>query len=176
MWDICNILPKHAISKWRVLQNKSTIYTIVHAPANQMSHQLWFHFHLRERLVLSGIVASKYGASKAGVIRFYRAVIESVLTFSIIVWFGSSTVQQKSQIRNIVWTATNTIGCDLTTIDDTCVSHLQKKGLTILRNSTHLARHFFIPLPSGRRFRAIQTKSARFLNSRMVHVLNSSGT
>ncbi len=99
--------------------------------------------------MLSGIVASKYGASKAGVIRFYRAVIESVLTFSIIVWFGSSTVQQKSQIRNIVWTATNIIGCDLTTIDDTCVSHLQKKGLTILRNSTHLARHFLFLYPQA---------------------------
>ncbi len=45
-------------------------------------------------------------------------------------------------------------------------------------NSLHPARHLFTPLPSGRRLRAIKTKSTRFLNStycRIVHALNSSG-
>ncbi len=35
-------------------------------------------------------------------LNFYKAVIESVLTFLLIVWFGSSTVQQRSQICNIL--------------------------------------------------------------------------
>ncbi len=43
----------------------------------------------------------KFGISEVGMFNFYRAVIESMLTFSLIVWFGSSTAQQRSQINNI---------------------------------------------------------------------------
>ncbi len=60
---------------------------------------------------------------------FYRAVIESVLTFSLIVWFGSSTAQQRSQINNITRVASKIIGYDLPTIDEMYVSRLQKKRL-----------------------------------------------
>ncbi len=59
--------------------------------------------------------------------QFYRAVIESVLAFSITVWFGSSTAQQRSQINNIKWAALKFIGCDLPAIDEIYVSRLQKK-------------------------------------------------
>ncbi len=111
-------------------------------------------------------------------LNLYRAVIESVLTFSLTVWFGSSTVQQRSQICHITQAASKTIGCDLPTIDEIDVSRLQKEGLTILKDPLHPARHLFTPLPSGRRLRAIKTKSTHFLNStycRIVHALNYSG-
>ncbi len=120
----------------------------------------------------------KFGISKVGMFNFYRAVIESVLTFSLIVWFGSSTAQQRSQINNITRVASKIIGYDLPTIDEIYVSRLQEKGLKILKDPLHPARHLFTPLPSGRRLRAIKTKSTRFLNStycRIVHALNSSG-
>ncbi len=67
----------------------------------------------------------------------YRAVIESVLTFSLTAWFGSSTVQQRSRICNITRAASKSIGCDLPTIDEIYVSRLQKKGLTILKDPLH---------------------------------------
>ncbi len=76
---------------------------------------------------------------------FYRAVIESVLTFSLIVWFGSSTAQQRSQINNITRVASKIIGHDLPTIDEIYVSRLQKKGLKILKDPLHPARHLFTP-------------------------------
>ncbi len=88
--------------------------------------------------------------SKVGMFNFYRAVIESVLTFSLIVWFGSSTAQQRSQINNITRVASKNIGYDLPTIDEIYVSRLQKKGLKILKDRLHPARHLFTPLPSGR--------------------------
>ncbi len=89
----------------------------------------------------------------------YRAVIESVLTFSLIVWFGSSTAQQRSQINNITRVASKIIGYDLPTIDEIYVSRLQKKGLKILKDPLHPARHLFTPLPSGRRLSAIKKLS-----------------
>ncbi len=99
---------------------------------------------------------------------FYRAVIESMLTFSLIVWFGSSTAQQRSQINNITRVASKMTGCDRPTIDETYVSHLQKKGLTILKDPLHPARHLFMPLPSDRCLRAIKTKSTHFLKQHLL--------
>ncbi len=85
-------------------------------------------------------------------LNLYGAVTESVLTFSHTVWFGSSTAQQRSLICNIIRAASKIIGCDLPTIDVT-VLRLQKKGLTILKDPLHPARHLFTPLPSGRRLK-----------------------
>ena len=44
----------------------------------------------------------KLGVSWKIVIHFYRAVIESVLTFSIIVWYGSASVHDKNLLDGIV--------------------------------------------------------------------------
>ncbi len=68
----------------------------------------------------------KFVVTKVGM-QFYRAVIESVLAFSITVWVGSSTAQQRNQINNIKWAALKCIGCDLPAIDEIYVSRLQKK-------------------------------------------------
>jgi len=71
-------------------------------------------------------------------LNFYRAVIESMLTFSLTAWFGSSTVQQRSRICNIIRAASKSIGCDLPTIDEIYVSRLQKKGLRGVQLDTSL--------------------------------------
>ncbi len=81
-------------------------------------------------------------------------------------------------MNHITRVASKIIGYDLPTIDEIYVSRLQKKGLKILKDPLHPARHLFTPLPSGRCLRAIKTKSTCFLNStycRIVHALNSSG-
>ncbi len=69
----------------------------------------------------------KFGISKVGIFNFYRAVIESVLTFSLIVWFGSSTAQQRSQINNTTRVASKIIGYDLPTIDEICLTFAEKR-------------------------------------------------
>ncbi len=67
------------------------------------------------------------------------------------------------------------IGCDRPTIDEIYVSCLHTKVLTILKDPLHPARHLVTPLPSGRRFTAIQTKSKRFLYCIIVGLSTSSG-
>ncbi len=71
-------------------------------------------------------------------LNFYRAVIESMLTFSLTAWFGSSTVQQRSRICNIIRAASKSIGCDLPTIDEIYVSRLQEKSLRGVQLDTSL--------------------------------------
>ncbi|XP_056101754.1 uncharacterized protein LOC130080431 [Rhinichthys klamathensis goyatoka] len=53
----------------------------------------------------------KFGVSQEGMTHFYRAVIESVLTFSILSWYGNSTSQDKQQLEKVVLRASKITGC-----------------------------------------------------------------
>ena len=57
------------------------------------------------------------------------------------------------------------------------MAHMQRKGMKILLDVTHPANHLLRFLPSGRRLRAMNTKTSRFLNSTYcsaIRFLNSS--
>ncbi len=95
---------------------------------------------------------------------FYGSDIESVLTFSIIEWFGSSTAQV-SHITQIFWLWSSSYWWDL------CLTFAEKKVL----QSWKLP---YIQPDTSLRLGAIKTKSTCFLNStycRVVHALNCSG-
>lgn len=118
----------------------------------------------------------KFKVSKAGMLHFYRAVIESILTFSITVWWGSCSTEDKSALNRVVSTASRIIGLDLPRICDIYNIRLLKTGLKILKDSSHPANSLFIPLPSGRRLGSIRSRTTRFSNStypQAVRALNS---
>jgi hypothetical protein len=48
---------------------------------------------------------------------FYRAAIESVLTFLITEWIGSFTVKEKLRLSRVVKAASRIIGKDLPSIE-----------------------------------------------------------
>ncbi|KAK3566300.1 hypothetical protein QTP86_032231 [Hemibagrus guttatus] len=92
----------------------------------------------------------KFNLPQELLIHFYSAVIESVLCTSITVWFGSAT---KSDIRR-----------------------LQRTALKISLDPSHPGHLLFDLLPSGRRYRAATTRTARHKNSffpQAVYLLNS---
>ena len=49
----------------------------------------------------------KFRVNKTILTQFYQAAIESVLTFSITVWFGSASIHNKNMHEGIVKTASN---------------------------------------------------------------------
>lgn len=65
------------------------------------------HFLCRRRVFV---------VSQAGIINFYRATMERVLTCSILVWCGSATSQDQQQLESVVRRASKVIGCSLPTI------------------------------------------------------------
>ena len=92
----------------------------------------------------------------------YRCTIESALSFFTCVWFGGLSAHQQRHLDRVVKTAGRIIGCSLpplgTTYRDRCPAHTMK----IMSDPQHPAHHPFVKLPSGRRYRSIKTKSARF--------------
>ena len=107
----------------------------------------------------------KFKANPAIMLQFYRAVIESVLTFSMCVWYGSATQEDKDKLEGIVNTASKIIGCQLPSLDDIYQKRTKKRAKGIAKDSSHPSYHIFDLLPSGRRYRTIRTRTNRFQKS-----------
>ena len=107
----------------------------------------------------------KFRVNKTILTQFYRAVIESVLTFSITVWFGSASIHNKHMLEGIVKTASKISGSNVPSIESIYTTRTLRKATTTISDSTHPANHLFESLPSGKRFRSIKTRTTRFSNS-----------
>ena len=94
-------------------------------------------------------------------LRFYRAVIESILTFSIILWFDSITVSQRNKLNRIVNTARKITGCDLPSLESIYLVRTKNRAQKIIDDVSHPAHSIFEMLPSGRRYRSLKCGTAR---------------
>ena len=102
--------------------------------------------------------------STAVLLKFYRAVIESVLTLSITVWYGSTTVADRRRLQRVVKTAETIIGTSLPSVETIYYHRLKKGAAAIIKDSSHPAHHLFYQLKSGR-YRCLPHKSKRALDS-----------
>ena len=101
----------------------------------------------------------KFRVNKTILTQFYQAVTESVLTFSITVWFGSASIHNKNMLEGIVKTASKITGSKLPSIESIYTTRTLRKATTIISDCTHPANHLFESLPSGKRFRSIKTRN-----------------
>lgn len=97
----------------------------------------------------------KFGVREVILIQFYRSIIESVLSFSITAWYGSTTVQEQQDLHRVVRTASKIIGCELPSLDTIFEKRLIRKARNIVKDDTHPAHPLFQLLPSGKHYRAI---------------------
>ncbi|KAK3516292.1 hypothetical protein QTP70_009422 [Hemibagrus guttatus] len=108
--------------------------------------------------------------------QFYSAVIESVRFMSITVWFGSATKSDIRRLQRTVRTAERIIGAPLPTLQELYTSRVRKRALKITLDPSHPGHILFDLLPSGRRYRAATTRTARHKNSffpQAIYLLNS---
>ena len=96
---------------------------------------------------------------------FYRAFIESVLTFSFLGWFGSLSVKNKTALARVVNVCSKIVGERQASLNELYESHAVRKGRKIAGDSADvLARHYEL-FPLGRRYRMPRTRTLRAKNS-----------
>ncbi|KAK3523835.1 hypothetical protein QTP70_010446 [Hemibagrus guttatus] len=118
----------------------------------------------------------KFNLPQELLIHFYSAVIESVLCTSITVWFGSATKSDMRRLQRTVRTAERIIGAPLPTLQELYTSRVRKRALKITLDPSHPGHILFDLLPSGRHYRAANTRTARHKNSffpQAIYLLNS---
>ena len=107
----------------------------------------------------------KFGVSQNILLQFYRAIIESVLTYSLTTWYGSTSQQEKTDLERVVKTASKIVGCDLPSLETLYHQRVLRRAKSIISDVSHPASHLFQLLPSGRRYRHIKCRTKRMQTS-----------
>ncbi|XP_061626357.1 uncharacterized protein LOC133476674 [Phyllopteryx taeniolatus] len=107
----------------------------------------------------------KHGLPPELLRQFYTAVIESVLCSSITVWFGAATKKDKLRLQRTIKTAERIVGTPLPTLEDLHAARTKTRACKILSDPPHPGHRLFQLLPSGRRYRSMQTRTSRHSNS-----------
>ena len=98
-------------------------------------------------------------------VTFYRSTIESVLAFSITVRLAGCTVADRKRQQRVIWSAEKTIGSPLPSFDDIASSRCISRTKKIIRDHLHPGHHLLSLLPSGRRYRSLNSRTNRLNNS-----------
>ena len=97
---------------------------------------------------------------------FYSSFIESILTFSIISWFGNLSVANKNRLGGIVKVSQKITGMTLNPLNHIYQVRATKKAKAIVDNPQHPLFTEFRLLPSGRRYaHNRKAKSNRYMRS-----------
>ena len=81
----------------------------------------------------------------------YRGLIESMLSFNIVTWYGNVNIKNRAKLARVVNIATKLIGREQNQLSLIYNVALKRKAIQIFRDDTHPLHAAFNILPSGRR-------------------------
>ena len=83
----------------------------------------------------------------------YKSLVESVLTFNIVVWYENLGVKGKAKLARIVGMAGKITGAKQDSLSDLYLTAVERKTARILDDAKHPLFSQFHKLPSGRRYK-----------------------
>ena len=84
----------------------------------------------------------------------YRSLVESILSFNIVTWYGNLGMRERTKLNRVVKMASKLIGRKQNSLSQIYNQYVKKKAQTIISDETHPLNEFLQLLPSGRRFRS----------------------
>jgi hypothetical protein len=106
---------------------------------------------------------------------FYQSIIQSVITFSCIVWYNNLTVKNQKKCDRITKVASKIIGFEVKPMREILDKQYVNKLKVITQDPTHPLHSFIHILPTGR-YRSLSTRTNRFRLSFLpsaIHLVNS---
>lgn len=102
---------------------------------------------------------------------FYKSVIESIITFSMVTWFNGLTVFELKKVNRVRKQASRIIGLSQDNYVTIYEHKLVQMMQIICKDSSHPLHCFVNTLPSGRRYRCINTKTSRFSDTFLPYAI-----
>ena len=96
---------------------------------------------------------------------FYKSVIESVICFCVVVYYGNSRVIDNNKVAKITKQASRIIGSPCKSPEELFESCSRRMVTSIMSDSTHPLHHNYTMLRSGRRLMSLKCRTTRFLSS-----------
>ena len=70
-------------------------------------------------------------------VHFYTAIIKSILTSSIAIWYAAAITKVKSRLQCIIRTAEKVIGCNMPSLEDLHTLRTLRRARNIAADSSH---------------------------------------
>ena len=144
-----------------VLENKLCFQTNVEAIHKKVQQCLYF---LRKMNTFNVCIKM--------ITLFYKSFIESVLSFSVLVWFGNLNLAERNNLGRFVSVAGKVIGVKQFPLCDLYDRRVLRKALAFLDCDDHPLYREFVLLPSGRRYRVPTHWTKRYKLSFVCTAIN----
>ena len=118
----------------------------------------------------------KFGLRRKILIQFYNLVVESVLTFSLCMWYGNTPQRQRDRLERVIRTAGRIIGCELPSLASIYSKRSVARARKIIADVSHPAKELSQLPPSGKRYRSFKSRTNRFKNSYFPLVVSALST
>ena len=124
---------------------------------------------------------NSFNVSKDILTSVYRSLIESVMVFNIVSWYGNISVKNRTRLTRLVNMAGRVIGIKQKQLSELYSQSLQRKATQIFRDKSHPLHSRFQILHSGRRLKVPLAKkncykksfipsAISILNTRLPHL------
>ena len=95
---------------------------------------------------------------------FYTSILQSIIAFSIICWFGNSSVEAKCKISRVIKICSK-LGVTELPLEEIYRKCLQQRCKIIRTDDSHPLHNLYVMLPSGRRLRSLKCRTSRYSKS-----------
>eukprot|EP00061_Rhincodon_typus_P017368 g46039.t1 len=99
----------------------------------------------------------EFGMSKGTLTNFYRCTIESILSGCITAWYNNCSAQDRKKVQKVVCTALTIAEANLPSMDSIYMAYCCGKTANIIKGPSYPGSDLLQPLPSGRRYRSLNT-------------------
>ena len=106
----------------------------------------------------------KIGVNRKVLTMFYRSVVESILSFNIVSWYGNCASKDRKKLKKVIKSAKK-LGCDGLLLDKLYKAAVTNKCTKIMKDSSHPLHKYFKFLKSGTRLDNLFARTSRFRDS-----------
>ena len=120
----------------------------------------------------------KFRLPRSMLTQFYTAIIESILTHSIITWFPAAAAKDQAKLQRVIRSAERVIGCPLPSLKSLHDTRALRRARKIMADPSHPGHGLFISLPSGRRLqlpKAVKSRHRLSFFPSAARLVNDSG-
>lgn len=108
---------------------------------------------------------ARFRVSKKVLRTFYTGAVESLLTGSIISWFGSTTDQDQKALTRVVRSAQKSIRTSLPDIKNIYIQRCRTRAKIIIKDFCHPGHNLLSLVPSGKYYCILRTNTERLRRS-----------
>ena len=108
---------------------------------------------------------------------FHRSLIESVISYAIIIWYNQLTAKDRKKLECVIRRSAKIAGTELSSLEDIYHQHISRKATSVMKDTSHPLHSYFVPARSGRRLISVRSRTNRLAHSFIpsaVRFLNSS--